>query len=223
MRRYKRFLADVETDEGRTLTVHCPDPGSMRGCARPGAAVRCSVHDDPRRRLRHSLEMIRVGRVWVGVNTARANAVVARALEGGLPAGLAGYERIEREVAAGPGCRLDLRLSGGAGGPRTLWLEVKSVTLAEGRRGLFPDSVTERGRRHLETLARLAHRGERAALLFLVQRADCDSVSPADDIDPAYGRALRAARRDGVELHALGARVGARGITVERELPVVVP
>ncbi len=221
LRRYKRFLADVETEQGETLTVHCPDPGSMRGCALPGAAVRCSVHDDPRRRLRHSLEMIRVGRVWVGVNTARANAVVATALDAGLPRALGRYARIEREVAAGPGCRLDFRLTQRRGDPRALWLEVKSVTLAEGRRGLFPDSVTRRGRRHVETLARLARGGERAALLFLVQRADCDSVSPADDIDPDYGRALRRAQREGVELFALGARVAARGIRVERELPVV--
>jgi sugar fermentation stimulation protein A len=220
LRRYKRFLADVETDAGETLTVHCPDPGSMRGCAQPGARVRCSVHENPRRQLRHTLEMIRVGRVWVGINTALANAVVAAALEGGLPAALAGYARLEREVVAAPGSRLDFRLSGRARDERPLWLEVKSVTLAEGRRGLFPDSVSERARRHLEALSGRARRGERAALLFLVQRADCDAVSPADAIDPEYGRSLRSAARAGVELFALGARVGARAVTVERELPV---
>jgi sugar fermentation stimulation protein A len=192
----------------------------MHGCARPGAAVRCSVASNPRRRLRHTLEMIRVGRVWVGVNTARANAVVARALARGVPRALAGYARVEREVPVG-GSRLDFRLTEGEGGARRLWLEVKSVTLAEGTTGLFPDSVTERGRRHVETLARLAGRGDRAALLFLVQRGDCERVAPADAIDPAYGRALRAAARAGVELKALGARVGAHAIRVERELPVI--
>jgi sugar fermentation stimulation protein A len=220
LRRYKRFLADVETESGETLTVHCPDPGSMRGLAVSGAAVRCSSHQSPRRRLRHTLEMIRVGRVWVGVNTGLANRVVAAVLEAGPPAGLSGYEKLEREVAAAPGARLDFRLSGHQRDPRPLWLEVKSVTLAEGVRGLFPDSVTERGRRHAETLERLVRGGDRAALLFLVQRADCQRVSPADAIDPAYGRALRAAERAGVELFALGARVGARGIAVERELAV---
>jgi sugar fermentation stimulation protein A len=220
LRRYKRFLADVETDAGETLTVHCPDPGSMRGCALPGARVRCSVHESPRRQLRHTLEMIRVGRVWVGVNTALANGVVAAALESGVPEGLSGYARLEREVVAAPGSRLDFRLSGRPRDARPLWLEVKSVTLAEGRRGLFPDSVSQRGRRHVEALAGRARSGERAALLFLVQRADCDVVSPADAIDPGYGRALRSAARAGVELFALGARVGARAVTVERELPV---
>ena len=222
MRRYKRFFADVETRDGRTLTVHCPDPGSMRGFLRPGAAVRCSTSDDPRRRLRHSLEMMRAGRIWVSLHPARANAVVDLALAAGVPRGLAGYATREREVAPDRGSksRLDFRLSGAVRDPRPAWLEVKSVTLAEGATARFPDSVTERGRRHVETLAALRERGARAALLFLVQRADCDRVAPADDVDPAYGEALRRAAARGVELFALGARVTARGIAVERELPV---
>ena len=222
LRRYKRFFADVETADGATLTVHCPNPGSMLGFHRPGAAVRCSVSDDPRRKLRHSLEMMRIGRVWVGLHTGRANAVVERALAEGWPEALAGHARVEREVSPPRGgrSRLDFRLSDGPRDRRPAWLEVKSVTLAEGGVARFPDSVTERGRRHLELLRALRRRGARAALLFLVQRADCHSVEPADDIDPAYGEALRAAARDGVELYALGARVSARAIAVERELPV---
>jgi len=220
LRRYKRFLADIETDQGEKLTVHCPDPGSMRGCLREGARVRCSVSANPRRRLRHTLEMIRAGRCWVGVNTARANDVVALALARGAVPELAGYGAIEREVRTGERSRIDFRLRSHPEDPRPAWLEVKSVTLADGPLGLFPDSVTERGRRHLEELVRLRRAGERAALLFLVQRADCSSVAPADAIDPAYGDALRAAAERGVELFALGARVTARAIRVERRLPV---
>ena len=222
LRRYKRFFADVETASGETLTVHCPNPGSMLGFQRPGAAVRCSVSDDPKRKLRHSLEMMRSGRVWVGLHTGRANAVVEAALAAGLPRALAGYGRVEREVVppGEPRSRLDFRLGEGPRDPRPAWLEVKSVTLAEAGVARFPDSVTERGRRHLDVLKRLRERGERAALVFLVQRADCHSVAPADDIDPAYGEALRGAARAGVELFALGARVTARAIRVERELPV---
>jgi sugar fermentation stimulation protein A len=222
LRRYKRFFADVETVDGRTLTVHCPNPGSMLGFDRPGADVRCSSSDDPRRKLRHTLEMMRVGHIWVGLHSSRANAVAARALEAGIPRALAGYGTIEREVTVpgdGPRSRLDFRLSGGR--RRATWLEVKSVTLAEDGLARFPDSVTERGRRHLEVLLRLRAAGSRAALLFLVQRADCDRVAPADAIDPAYGEALRAAVRGGVEIFAIGARVTARAITVERELPVL--
>jgi sugar fermentation stimulation protein A len=221
LRRYKRFLADVELAGGRRLTVHCPDPGSMRGCLREGAAVRCSVSANPKRKLSHTLEMIRVGRAWVGVNPARANDVAERVLARGALPELAHYTTFEREVTAAPGSRLDFRLGDDPGDPRPAWLEVKSVSLADGRRGLFPDSVTERGRRHLEVLMRLAARGERAGLLFLVQRADCESVAPADEIDPAYGRTLRAAAAAGVELFALGARVTARAIRVERRLPVL--
>ena len=221
LRRYQRFFADVETGDGAVLTVHCPNPGSMQGCATPGAAVRCSTSSSPRRRLAHTLEMIRVGRAWVGLHTARANALARRALAAGLVRELAGFAELRPEVRAGAGSRLDFRLAGGALGRRPAWVEVKSATLAEGSLALFPDSVTERGRRHLEVLAGLRRRGERAALLFVVQRADCDRVAPADAIDPAYGAALRAAARAGVELYALGARVTARAIRIERRLPVL--
>jgi len=220
LRRYKRFLADVETDAGKKLTVHCPDPGSMRGCLREGAAVRCSLSPNPNRKLSHTLEMIRVGRCWVGVNTGRANHAVARVLAAGAVPELAGYATIEREVRTGARSRIDFRLVAHPKDPRPLWLEVKSVTLAAGSTALFPDSVTERGRRHLEELMRLRREGLRAALLFLVQRADCSAVAPADEIDPAYGETLRTAARAGVEIFALGARVTARAIRVERQLPV---
>jgi sugar fermentation stimulation protein A len=222
VRRYKRFFADVETPDGRTLTVHCANPGSMLGFDRPGAAVRCSTSDNPRRTLRHTLEMMRVGRSWVGLNTSRANAVVARALEAGLPPALAHLGQVEREVTVGGAherSRIDFRLAGGT--RRETWVEVKSVTLADGGLARFPDSVTERGRRHLEVLQELRKGGARAVLLFLIQRADCDRVAPADDIDPAYGRALREAARAGVEILALGARVTSRAIAIERELPVL--
>jgi len=219
LRRYKRFFADIETEEGRTLTVHCANPGSMLGFHRPGAQVRCSTSDNPRRKLRHTLEMMRVGRIWVGLNTMRANAVVERALDAGMLSPLAAYTDIKREVAVEKGSRLDFQLT--ARGMGTAYVEVKSVTLAEGETALFPDSVTERGLRHLEVLMRLHRARKRALLCFLVQRADCERVAPADAIDPAYGQALRRAARVGVEILAFGTRVGSRGIRVERELPVV--
>jgi sugar fermentation stimulation protein A len=220
IRRYKRFLADIETADGRTMTVHCPDPGGMRGLTKEGAAVRCSTSDNPNRKLPHTLEMIRVGRTWVGVNTGRANALVRRALEGGFIEGLQGYTDVRSEVMAEAGSRLDFRLMGHAEAPDA-WLEVKSVTMAEGKRGRFPDSVTERGRKHVDLLHRLARDGERAVLLYLVQRADCESVEPADEIDPAYGEALRKAAHGGVEVHALRARVSPTRIRVEGALPVL--
>jgi sugar fermentation stimulation protein A len=224
VRRYKRFFADVERPDGELVTVHCPNPGSMLGLREPGSAVRCTTSDDPRRKLRHTLEMIRVGRVWVGLHTLRANQLVARALRMGAVPGLAGYTEVRPEVAVGAGSRLDFALRGHPDDPRTAYVEVKSVTLAASSGGsgaaLFPDSVTARGLRHLETLRRLRVAGARSVLLFVVQRGDCSEVRPADEIDPAYGRALRRAAREGVEVLALRARVTARRIAMERMLPV---
>lgn len=222
LRRYKRFFADVETADGRKLTVHCPNPGSMKGLLVPGAPVRCSTSDNPRRKLRHTLEMIRIGRSWVGLHTGRANALAEAALVSGRPEALAGYARRRAEVRVEHGAetsRLDFHLSGHEERPDA-WLEIKSVTLAEGRTGRFPDSVTARGRKHAELLGSLAAGGERAVLLFVVQRGDVRVVEPADDLDPAYGRALRDAVDRGVEVLALGARVTPRALLITRELPV---
>jgi len=222
VRRYKRFLADVETDSGELVTVHCPNPGSMKGTQRTGAQVRCSTSDKPGRKLRHTLEMIRVGRIWVGLHTLRANQLAQRALERGAIPALRGYALVRAEVPVGSGAsRLDFRLEEHASDPRPAWVEVKSVTMAEGPRARFPDAVTERGRKHLATLQALHAAGERAVMLFVVQRADCESVEPADDIDPAYGEALREAASAGVELLAVRARVRAGEIRLEKMLPVL--
>jgi sugar fermentation stimulation protein A len=221
VRRYQRFFADVRTGARDTVTVHCPNPGSMRGLLREGAAVRCSLAAGAARRLPHTLEMIRVGRAWVGVNTHRANAFAARVLEVGAVPGLAGYASLRREVAAPGGSRLDFLLEGRPDDPRPAFVEVKSVTLADGPRARFPDSITTRGRRHAECLASLRRAGARAVLLFVVQRGDCERVEPADDIDPDYGAALRAAVRGGVEVLAVRARVVPTGIHYECPLPVV--
>jgi sugar fermentation stimulation protein A len=221
LRRYKRFLADVELPNGEVRTIHCPNPGSMSGTKAPGSAVRCSTHDNPKRKLRHTLEMIRVGRSWVGLHAVKANALTERALARGAYSPFVGYGTIEREVAIDEGSRFDFRLSGHAERAAPCWIEVKSVTLCERRAARFPDAVTMRGRRHLEHLAERRHKGARAALLFIVQRADADSVAPADDIDPAYGKALRRAASAGVEVHALGATVRADRILLDRILPVL--
>ena len=221
IRRYKRFLADIQLEDGTKLTVHCPNPGSMRGTQAPGSDVRCSSHDNPKRKLRHTLEMIRVGRSWVGLNAARANAIARRVLESNAYAPFAGYRKIEREVSVAEGSRFDFRLSEHDRHQEVCWIEVKSVTLCEDRRARFPDAVTTRGRRHLEHLMLRRRRGERAVLLYIVQRADADSVAPADDIDPEYGATLRQAADAGVEIHALGVRVLADRIRVERVLPVL--
>ena len=221
VRRYKRFLADVEWPDGEIVTVHCPNPGAMLGLQEPGSAVRCSTSRNPKRKLAHTLEMIRVGRIWVGLHTQRANQLAQRVLAAGDLPQLGGYSRLHREVKVTGGSRLDFALEGHAEDPRTAYVEVKSVTLRSERSGLFPDAVTERGRRHMETLEQLRHAGARAVVLFVVQRSDCRDVRPADEIDPAYGDALRRAAEAGVEVLALAARVTARRISMQYALPVI--
>jgi sugar fermentation stimulation protein A len=163
--------------------------------------------------------MIRVGRTWVGLHTTRANQLAARILEGGALRGLTGYRQLRHEVRVGAS-RLDFLLDEHRRGRPAAYVEVKSVTLACGHVARFPDSITERGRRHMAELARLREAGHRAVLLFVVQRGDCERFEPADDIDPAYGRALRDAAASGVEVFAVRARVRADSIRMERTLPV---
>ncbi len=216
LRRYKRFLADVELGDGRPVVAHCPNPGSMLGLAEPGREVWLSCCDDPRRRLAYALELVRDGTALVGVNAARANAVVAEAIRAGAVPELAGYDTVRREVACG-GSRLDFRLDGVGRAP--CYVEVKSVTLRRGGPAEFPDAVTARGARHLGELAALAGRGARAVLLFLVQRADCASFTLAEDIDPAYAAAFARAREAGVEALCYACVVTRRAVALERPLP----
>lgn len=218
--REKRFLADVELAGGRVLRAHLPDPGRMPELAVPGAAVRLSTSNAPHRRLAHTVEVVRQGRSWVGVHPARANALVALALAAGALPALRGYAEVRREAAAPGGCRIDFRLAGQPRDPRPCWLEVKSATWARGGVARFPDSPTVRGRRHVETLAALARDGARAVLLFVVARGDCRRVEPADEVDPAFAAALRAAARAGVELRAVAALVTPRAMTLGRALAV---
>ncbi len=219
LRRYQRFFADVRLDDGAEVVAHCPNPGSMRTCLEEGGRVWLRPADDPKRRLRWTWELAEVGGARVVINTARANRVVEEALVAGAIPELAGHDRIEREATAGPGTRFDFALHAGR---RRTWLEVKSATMDGGGGGvtLFPDSVTARGARHLAELAARRRRGARAVLLFCAARTGTRVVRPADDIDPAYGAALRAAARAGVEVLAYRCDVTLDGITLAARVDV---
>jgi sugar fermentation stimulation protein A len=159
VRRYQRFFADVVLEDGRAETVHCPNSGSMLGLCAVGAPVLVSDSGDPARKLRMTLERVRAGRAWVGVNTMLPNRIVREAVEAGRLPELAGYAEVRPEVKFGERSRIDLRL---AGPDRpACWVEVKNVTLRAGRAARFPDAVTERGLKHLRELAsaRLRPRG----------------------------------------------------------------
>ncbi len=219
-RRYKRFLADVELESGETVTVHCPNPGSMLGLAEPGAKVWLSPARNPQRKLRYSWELVDLDGLLVGINTGHPNGIVAEALAAARIPELAGYADIKREVRYGRNSRIDLLLQDG--GRPACYVEVKNVHLLRRPRvAEFPDSVTARGTKHLGELAAMAEAGQRAVMLYLVQRGDCARVEIAADIDPVYDRALREARERGVEALCYACRVSPESIELDRALPLV--
>jgi sugar fermentation stimulation protein A len=217
IRRYKRFLADVDIDGGME-TVHCANPGSMLGLAEPGSPVWLSLSTNPARKLRFSWELIEVAGGLVGINTAAANRLAEEAIRVGRIAELAGYTELRREVAYGTRSRVDLLLAGPGRPP--CYVEVKSVTLRRRGAAEFPDAVTARGARHLRELSAMRLSGARAVMLFIAQRGDCEDFVIARDIDPVYELEMAAARAAGVEVLAYGCLVSAAGIEVTRPLRV---
>ncbi len=215
IRRYKRFLAEVDVD-GRIETAHCANPGSMMGLAEPGAPIWLSTSDNPARKLRLTWELVEVGGSLVGINTAYGNRLAEEAILAGRIEALAGYAELRREVRYGEGSRIDFLLSGPGRPP--CYVEVKSVTLKREARAEFPDSVTLRGTRHLRELSAMRRAGSRAVMLFVAQRGDCRHLTVAADIDPAYAVELAAARAAGVEVLAYACRVGPTGIEIARPL-----
>lgn len=218
LRRYQRFLADVALPEA-TVTVHVPNSGSMRGCSAPGSRCRVSPARSPHRALPWTLEQVFDGNVPVGVNTLRANALALEALAAGVVAlpGLVVPWQVRREVRLG-GSRIDLLLTDARG---RYWVEVKNVTWVEEGTALFPDAVTVRGARHVAKLARLRGEGERAAVVFVVQREDAERLRPAAHVDPGFAAALAAARAAGLAALAMEVAVSAEGLTPHRPLPVL--
>ncbi|MBX8572273.1 DNA/RNA nuclease SfsA [Pseudomonas cichorii] len=219
--RYKRFLADIETDSGELLTIHCPNTGSMFNCMLPGGRVWFSRSNDPKRKLPGTWEISETpqGR-FACINTGRANTLVEEALRTGIISELNGFMALKREVAYGQEkSRVDFRLEYPEG---YAYLEVKSVTLGfdESAVAAFPDAVTQRGARHLRELAALARDGVRAVLLYCVNLTGIEAVRPAEEIDPAYAAALREAVAAGVEVLAYGVQLTPEDIRIDRRLQV---
>ncbi|HEY9900668.1 MAG TPA: DNA/RNA nuclease SfsA [Pantanalinema sp.] len=218
LKRYKRFLADVRLEDGRVVTAHCANSGSMRGCDAPDSPVLLSFRDDPARKLKYTWELVKVGSTWVGINTALPNRIVAEAIASGAISELAGYEALKPEQKYGQNSRIDLLLSDPEKG--RCYVEVKNVTLAEGCRALFPDAVTERGAKHLRELSAMVAEGHRAVMVYLVQREDCDRFWLAEAIDPAYAAAFEAATAAGVEALCYRCVVRPEGVTVAERIPI---
>ncbi|NJO47598.1 MAG: DNA/RNA nuclease SfsA [Oscillatoriales cyanobacterium RM2_1_1] len=202
IKRYQRFLADIQLDSGEIITAHCPNTGPMTGVCTPGSPVQVSHSSNPKRKLAYTWEMIQVQDTkptWVGINTALPNRIIKLALEQRLFPELGDYQQIRSEVPYGQGnkSRVDFLL---AGNPQSIYLEVKNTTWAIKNTVLFPDTVTERGQKHLRELSEIVHQGDRAVMLYLVNRGDCTEFAPGDTADPLYGQLLRTALTQGVEI-----------------------
>lgn len=221
IKRYKRFLADVQLDDGQEVTAHCPNTGSMKNCAEPGSRVWLKDSGNPKRKYPLGWELVEVeGRYLASINTGRANALIKEAIENGVISQLQGYSEIRSEVKYGENSRIDLLLKEDA--QPQVWVEIKNVTLLEDDGwGSFPDAVTTRGAKHLKELMHRVEQGDRAAMVFCVPHTGIQKVRPADQIDPEYGRLLREAKAAGVEVMAYAASIDGRSIVIDKELPVV--
>ena len=217
LKRYKRFLADVLLDNDRTLTVHCPNSGSMKGCSSPGSRVVISLSDNPKRKYPWTLEMVRENDVWIGVNTSLTNQIVQEGFENQTINDFGPIESIQREIKVSEQSRLDFLLRTAK---EKIYVEVKNCSLAENGAAMFPDAVTKRGARHLLELDRLRAMGHETAVLFCVQRADADYFVPAAAIDPEYAGTLYAVYENGVKVLAYQAEVQPDSITLVRNLDV---
>lgn len=226
IQRYKRFLADVRLASGETVTATCPNTGSMLGLVAPGSPVWLSQSDSPTRKYRHTWELVQAdlgkGPALVGINTNHPNRLVAEAIAEGSIAALKGYAGLRREVKYGSNSRIDILLEDAVKG--TCYVEVKNVHLSR-KAGLaeFPDSVTERGAKHLREMADMVRAGHRAVMVYLVQRSDANKLAFCCDIDPAYVAALKSARAAGVEAVAVRCRLSPEEIVVDRPIPIQLP
>lgn len=217
--RHKRFLADIDLDAGGRITAHCPNPGSMMGLKAPGSRCWVSLSENPKRKLRHTLEIVEADGALVAMNTMNPNKIAETAIRADEIAPLTGYDIVRREVKYGENSRIDLLLSGP--GRADCYVEVKNCHLMR-TPGLaeFPDSVTTRGAKHLRELSRRVEAGDRSVQLFIVQRGDCVRLSPAEDLDQAYAKALRAAARTGVEILAYACEITLDDVTLSRPMEV---
>lgn len=217
VKRYKRFLADIVLEDGTVVLAHCANSGSMKSCLEVGADVYCTPVKDPKRRTKFTWEMIRIGEGWVGINTGIPNQLAFEWIQQGVISGFEQYGVIRREVKW-EDSRFDIYLENAR---EQCFVEVKNVSLKVGDVAMFPDAVTTRGRKHLETLVRVKQQGMRAVMLYVVQRMDVNAFAPAADIDPGYAEALTEAMDAGVEVLVVQAKITPEEITFARMLPVL--
>lgn len=215
IKRYKRFLADIELDNGEIITAHCTNSGSMKSCIEEGAEVYLSETDNPKRKTCFTWEMIRINNSWVGINTLIPNKLSVKAIQNNEIEKLKGYAIVKPEVKF-LDSRFDIYIENEV---EKGFVEVKNVSLKDGEYARFPDSVSARGKKHLETLIKVKENGYRAVMLYIIQRTDVSIFAPADDIDPEYGKALRKAYKAGVEIISYQVKVNPERVELLKEIP----
>jgi len=216
VKRYKRFLADVTTAEGRKITVYCPNTGTMRSCSTPGSQVMLSTSPNLNRKYPQTLEMIRENDTWIGVNTGLTNTIVAEAIHEGRIKEFQNIDRITREIVTSKSSRLDLLLEQR---DKKIYVEIKNCSLVEEGWAMFPDAVTTRGTKHLEELASLVEQGHQGVIFFCIQRSDADRFRPAAHIDPVYASTLAEVSNKGVQIIAYQAEVRPESISIRKAIP----
>ncbi|MEM8750086.1 MAG: DNA/RNA nuclease SfsA [Pseudomonadota bacterium] len=225
VQRYKRFLADVIMPNGKTITVHCPNPGSMAGLTLPGSRVWISDSRNPKRKLRYTLELVEVSGndtepTLVGINTQQPNRLAREAIEAGLIAELTGYASLRTEVPYGENSRIDILLEHPDKPP--CYVEIKNVHFVrQSNLFEFPDSKTARGAKHLNEMAAMVAAGARAVMLYVVQRADGNALAIAADMDPNYAQAFERATESGVEALAIRCQISENEIIACDMVPVL--
>ncbi|WP_299270251.1 DNA/RNA nuclease SfsA [uncultured Psychrosphaera sp.] len=226
IKRYKRFLADVETENGEVITIHCPNTGAMTGCAEPGYTVYYSTSDNPKRKYPNTFELAQnhLGH-FIGINTIKANKVVIEAINKGLLPTLNNYSTLATEVKYGnENSRIDILLTDNAlddssdrsSTKPNCYVEVKSTTLLLDEKtglGAFPDAVTTRGQKHIRELVEMIQQGHRGVIVFLVQHTGIESVKVADTVDAKYADELKKAFFAGLEIIVLHTKIDVDGIT----------
>lgn len=216
VKRYKRFLADIELDDGTVVTAHCTNSGSMKSCLESGAEVYMSESDNPKRKTKFSWEMILINDSWVGINTAVPNSFAYWAINNNLIDGIGPFAELKREQTINDS-RIDV--CGTYADGRKCYIEVKNVTLKSGNYVQFPDAVTTRGQKHLKTLMDCIDLGHDAVMLYIIQRTDVSVFTAAKGIDPEYARLLSKAVDHGVRIIPLQIAVSPQEYTIQKVLP----
>jgi sugar fermentation stimulation protein A len=217
IKRYKRFLADVRLDDGSIVTVHCTNSGSMKSCIEEGAEVFLSPASNPKRKTRFTWEMILINGHWIGINTMLPNLLVYQSIKENQIPGLENFPIVKREVKFSDS-RFDIYLENDH---EKCFVEVKNVTMKVGEHALFPDAVTIRGRKHLETLIKVKNSGMRALMIYVIQRVDVDKFGIAKEIDPDYFKSFLKAMNHGVEIIPIQLEVKPQGVQILKELPLI--